>query len=124
MKRGPKAEQTLAEAAEIAHERGIVHVVKPGRETLYDLSIAPDPIAFIRACFTERIRATITDIARDFHEEILGLRLVTRDAAHSCELWLRSRYGTWRFFRVTADAIIEIGRNGLPLGEKEWCVSD
>jgi hypothetical protein len=32
--------------------------------------------------------------------------------AISRELWLRSRHGTWRFFRVTADGLVEIGRDG------------
>jgi hypothetical protein len=41
-----------------------------------------------------------------------------RDKAVSCELWLRSRYGTWRFFYVAADRLIELDRDGTPLAGK------
>jgi hypothetical protein len=75
-------------------------------------------VAFVRVKYTEYIRAVLGEIARDCDDEIRRLRSVTQDAALSCELWLRSRYGTWRFFRVTADALVELGRDGLPIGAK------
>ena len=118
MSRGPRAHRTLGGAVGIAGERGLVHVVAPGRDTLFDLTIAMIiPMVFVRAKFTEKICAAIDDIAADFREEIRRLRLVARDSALACELWLRSRNGTWRFFRVTMDAIVEIRRNGEPKGE-------
>lgn len=117
MSRGPPALQTLRDAIPIAQIRGRVQMAERGPESLFDFTIAETkPVAFVRAKFTEHIRAMLAEIARDYDEDIRQLRLVTQDAAISCELWLRSRYGTWRFFRVTADAIVEIGRDGLPIG--------
>jgi len=117
MSRGPRGDQTLAGAVRIASERGLVHVIAPGRNTLFNLTIAMImPMVFVQAKFTEKICAAIEDIAADFHEEIRRLRLVARDPALACELWLRSRNGTWRFFRVTMDAIVEVQRNGQPKG--------
>ncbi len=54
----------------------------------------------------------------EFREAILQLKAVTRDTAISLELWLRSKHGTWWFFRVTADGIAGPGRDGRPFGGK------
>ena len=119
MSRGPRPLQTLRDAIPIAKMRGTVQISERGPEMLFDFTIArTKPVAFVCAKFTEHIRAVLADIARDFDDEIRQLRSITQDAALSCELWLRSRYGTWRFFRVTADTIIELGRDGLPLAVK------
>ena len=116
MSRGPPALQTIRDAIPIAKIRGMVQMAERGPEMLFDFTIAgTKPVAFVRAKFSEHILAALKDIAWDFNEDICGLRAVTQDAAISCELWLRSRYGTWRFFRVTVDAIVEIGRDGQPI---------
>lgn len=65
-----------------------------------------------------RILAPVREIAADFNEDIVRFRTMIRDKAVSCELWLRSRYGTWRFFYVAADRLIELDRDGTPLAGK------
>ena len=35
-----------------------------------------------------------------------------RNAAVTAELWIRSKHGTWRFFLVTPDFLVEIDREG------------
>jgi len=119
MSRGPRPFQTLRDAIPIARMRGTVQMAKHGPESLFDFTIAgAKPVAFVCVKYTEYIRAVLADIARDCDDEIRRLRSVTQDAALSCELWLRSRYGTWRFFRVTTDVLMELGRDGLPLAAK------
>ena len=51
----------------------------------------------------------------DRRQEIAQLRLIARDKAITAELWLRSKYGTWRFFLVTPKALVEIDREGKRL---------
>ena len=51
----------------------------------------------------------------DFNEEIARLRVIARDAAITAELWLRSKHGTWRFFLVTPNSLVEIDREGKRL---------
>ena len=117
MSRGPRAHQTLRDAIPIALGRGTLQMAEHGPESLFDFTIAgSNPVAFVRVRHARFIRSVLEEIDRDFDDDIRRLRAVTQDAALSCELWLRSRYGTWRFFRVTADALIELGRDGLPLG--------
>jgi len=120
MSRGPRPLVTLRDAIPIALQRGIINLAERGTELLYDFTISetkPTPVAFVSVKYTERIRATLEDISRDCDDRIRQLRLIARDATVSCELWLHSRYGTWRFFRVTLDGIVELGRDGRSLGE-------
>jgi len=64
--------------------------------------------------FAPEILATTRQLADDFKEEIAQLRIIARDAAITPELWLRSKHGTWRFFLVTPDSLVEIDREGKP----------
>ena len=119
MSRGPIPHQTLRDAIPIAQMRGMVQMAEHGPEMLYDFTITGmKPSAFVSVKYTEHILMLLAEIARECDEKIRRLRSVAQDAAVSCELWLHSRYGTWRFFRVTADALVEIGRDGLPLAKK------
>ena len=120
MIRGPRPLVTIRDAIPIGLQRGMIQLAERGTEMLYDFTISetkPNPVAFVSVKYTERIRATLEDISRDCDDRIRKLRSIARDATVSCELWLHSRYGTWRFFRITADAIVELGRDGRSLGE-------
>jgi len=65
--------------------------------------------------FARRIRAALHEIEAEFAEAIVDLRLVPRTGPVSCELWLYSRYGTLRHFRVNDTALAEVDLFGMPL---------
>ena len=65
--------------------------------------------------FAPEILATTQQLADDFKKEIAQLRVIARDAAITAELWLRSKHGTWRFFLVTPNSLVEIDREGKRL---------
>jgi hypothetical protein len=65
----------------------------------------------VRVRLARKLYAGIPEIEAEFSDAISGLRLVSRSAQVSCELWLYSRYGTLRHFRVTDTGIVEI----------DWC---
>jgi hypothetical protein len=88
----------------------------PGPESLYDLTIiSAVPVVFVRVKFAARILASLQEIIAEFRDAILRLRSIPQDAAISRELWLRSKHGTWRLFRVAADGLTELDRDGRPL---------
>jgi hypothetical protein len=90
-----------------------------GPENLYDFTIVSGiPVAFVRVSYCDRIHAPVPEIALEFRDELIRLCLVTLHEAISRELWLRSRHGTWRFFRFTGECLIELGRDGQPLAGK------
>jgi hypothetical protein len=67
--------------------------------------------AMVRVRLSRKLYAGISEIEAEFRDTIAGLRLVFRSAQVSCELWLYSRYGTLRHFRVEDTGIVEI----------DWC---
>lgn len=112
--------RALPEAIAIARPRGKVQVAVRGPEARYHFTIdATTTGAFVRVRFTPRILASPADIAAEFREELVRLRSIMRDVTISRELWLRSKHGTWRFFRVTAEGVVEIDRSGQEISEKE-----
>ena len=116
MSRGPRPHRALAEAIPIAKARGIVQLALGGPERVFDIAIISKvPVTFARVMFAPAILATTRHLADDFKEEIAQLRVIARDAAITAELWLRSKHGTWRFFLVTPNSLVEIDRGGKPV---------
>jgi hypothetical protein len=84
-----------------------------GPERIFDIAIISKvPVTFARVMFAPTILASIQQLAEEFKDEIAQLRLIARDAAITAELWLRSKHGTWRFFLVTPNSLVEIDREG------------
>jgi hypothetical protein len=116
MSRGPRPHRALAEAIPIAKARGIVQLGMSGPERIFDIAIISKiPVTFSRVMFAPEILATIQQLADEFKDELAQLRIIARDAAITAELWLRSKHGTWRFFMVTPNSLVEIDREGKPV---------
>ena len=116
MSRGPRPHRALAEAIPIAKVRGIVQLALSGPEWIFDIAIVSKiPVTFARVMFAPSILMSVQELADDFKSEIGQLRIVARDAAITAEIWLRSKHGTWRFFLVTPNALVEIDREGKRL---------
>jgi hypothetical protein len=113
MSRGPYPGRTLADALPIAAIRGTVHMVRLARGSLYDIVISTAvPVAFVRVKYADRILLTLAEAEVFYCETIIGLRAIVSTENISRELWLRSRHGTWRFFRVTGNGLVELTRDG------------
>jgi hypothetical protein len=122
MSRGPPSRRALAEAIPVAHQRGTIQITGHGQENLFDLTIVSAiPVAFIRVAYCAQIYAQIEEHAMVFQEKLIRLRQITGHEAVSRELWLRSRHGRWRFFRLMDDYLVELGRDGKLLAEKKHC---
>jgi len=118
MSPAPRPRRALPDAISLARLRGKVELTRHSREALFHfLIIAAGIVAFVRVRYAPQILATLPDISVEFRNDISRLRAIVQDAAISRELWLRSRHGTWRFFRVTAEGLVEIGRDGHVLPE-------
>ena len=116
MSRGPYPGRTLAAALPIAEIRGTVQKIRSARESMYDIVISTAvPVAFVRVKRSDRILLSLEEAEVLHVEAITGLRSIVSAENISRELWLRSRHGTWRFFRIMKTALIELSRNGMPL---------
>lgn len=116
MSRGPPSHRARAEAIPVARRRGTIQMAACGQENLYDFAIVSSlPVAFVRVSYCARIHTPIAVIKNDFEDLLIRLSRISRHDAISRELWLRSRHGTWRFFRLAENVLVELGWDGLPL---------
>ena len=113
MTRGPRPHRAITDAVPIAKERGIAQLVMSGPERVFDIAIISKvPVSFARIMFAPAILAGMPELADYFKKEITGLRLIARNASITAELWIRSKHGTWRFFLVRPDSLVEIDQQG------------
>lgn len=116
MSRSPRPWKAMEEAVPIAKARGIVQLASGGPERVFDLAIVSKiPLTFVSVMFAPKILAPLPELIEYYGKDLARLRLVARDAAVAIELWIRSRHGTWRFFLVTPDFMVEIDREGKRL---------
>lgn len=119
MSRGPPSYRALADAIPVAHQRGTIQMAGRGPEKRYDFAIVSVlTVVFVRVSFCARIHAPAEELAGDFKDSLDRLCLITKHESISRELWLRSRHGTWRFFQLVAECLVELGRDGQPLAGK------
>jgi hypothetical protein len=87
-----------------------------GLESLSDLVIrAASYVVFVKTRRTEKITATIQEIEHAYHDLIAELRLFPVSAQILRELWIYSKHGTYRFFRVGEAGLSEVDRDGIPV---------
>ncbi len=116
MKPGPNVARGIALAIPFALWRGHVMVFIPSLLNLGEFLLSGNGLfVIVRVRLARKLSAGIASIEREFAEVIAGLRLVPRNGPVSCELWLYSRYGTLRHFRIGDDGLVEIDRYGMPL---------
>jgi hypothetical protein len=114
MTRGPVSEQAIEWALPLAHQRGSVYFFRKDRECPCDLQIVNGrEVVFVRVRRTRCLHRPVPDLEADCHEHVLRLRAVPVSPQVYRELWICSRRGTWRFFRITETGIEEI-RGPLP----------
>jgi hypothetical protein len=72
-------------------------------------------IIFVRIKRAARLHCGVLELAADHDELIAGLRTLPGSGPVVRELWLYSKKGVWRYFRVTDSGIDETGPDGEPL---------
>jgi hypothetical protein len=69
-------------------------------------------IIFVRVKRRRRVNCDIREIEGQFSESIILLRSFLPLAFISCEFWVYSQYGKWRFFRIEDAGLLEIACDG------------
>jgi hypothetical protein len=116
MTRGRLPKKGLEDAILVAKARGTVMIFLQIKETLCDFMIMGNGnFVFVRVKTAGRIRGTREEIEREFRESIMRLRSFPSSGLILKELWIYSRYGIWRFFRIEDTGMVEICQDGTPL---------
>jgi hypothetical protein len=113
MSRGPLPSKGFDAALPVARARGHVEYFRRMRGNTADLMVSGSGIlSIIRIQNAPRLYGTPAEIAREFSDTIARLRVHPAGGPVSRELWLYSRYGVLRFFRVLDNGIVELGADG------------
>jgi hypothetical protein len=115
MSRGPVPDKGLGVAIPLAERRGRVLFFRRASQDFCDFMIAGAGfITFVRLRLAGRLRGTIEEISAEFFETIAGLGMFPGSGQIFRELWLYSRRGALRFFRLGAAGLEEIDYFGIP----------
>jgi len=116
MTKGRPATSGVDDAVIIAHKRGCVMRIVHGLESVCDLVIRTAAyVAFVKARRTDKITATIREIEHTYRDLIAELRLFPVSAEILRELWIYSKHGTYRFFRIRETGLVEVDQHGMPV---------
>jgi hypothetical protein len=122
MKRGRPATRGIDTAVSIAQARGCVMRVTYAPESVCDFFIRTVMLViFVRVVRIEKIVAPVHEIEHLCRGIIAELRLFPPSLQIRLELWVYSKHGTYRFFRLTEAGLEEIPQGGEPVknGEPE-----
>jgi hypothetical protein len=116
MTRGRPSSKAIGDAAGIAAKRGIVIVIDPSKKSPFDLYFirAHDIVAAKVKRARSRIREP-KEIAAMFRSEIAEIRTQQLPALVQREFWTLAPWGSWQFFLILEDGIIEISSDGEPI---------
>jgi hypothetical protein len=115
MKRGRPATRGIDDAVTIAQKRGCVMRVTYSPESVCDFFIRTVTfVIFVRVVRFEKIVAPANEIGHECRGIIAELRLFPQSLQIQTELWVYSKHGTYRFFRLTGAGLEEIPQNGEP----------
>jgi len=115
MSRGRPPYQALKEAKAIALRQGKLCENTRGRGVLYDFAIhLALVLIYVRVRRIKREADTLEEILVACEADIARIRRVPPTAGLVRELWVRSPKGTWRFFIILDDRIVEIPAESLP----------
>ena len=116
MTRGRPPRQATREAMGIAEKYGAPRDISAGKGSLGDLAIfCRNVTIFVRVKRTRSHISDRQDVATKFKKEILGLLKIPQTGVVLRELWVRSPRGSWQYFRILDNDILEI-RCGIPSG--------
>jgi hypothetical protein len=116
MTRGPLPAEAIRKAITIAGGRGIVLERDLfQRSRLGFILFCPTLTIFVGIRRTRSHLMGAEDCAADYRTEILYLRQVPLTGVIARELWILSPWGTWQYFRILDDRVIEIRSNGMPV---------
>jgi hypothetical protein len=109
MTRGPQPLQAIQEARVLGSKIGTIWDNPYTGNTSVDLIIfCTHAIIFVKIKRTRTHIHNLMDILWQYSRDIAHLRRIPQTAVAYRELWVRSQRGTWLYYRILDDGVIEI----------------
>jgi len=119
MTRGRRPMNALKEAMEIAGGRGSVEPVSGKRNCSFDfIIIEPDRVVFVKVKRSQTSFTYPLEILHQYQREVASLHRVALTQVTAREFWVRAPDGTWQFFLVRHDSVLEIRSDGMYIPRK------
>ncbi|MCK9632676.1 MAG: hypothetical protein M0R30_13680 [Methanoregula sp.] len=113
---GPEPREAIREAITNATARGTALDRNLLREARFRFILfCAGLTVFVQVRRTRVHLTSPEDCAAEYRLDILRLRRVPLNGVVARELWLLSPWGTWQYFRILDDRVIEIRADGTPL---------
>jgi len=104
----------IDEAVEIAGRRGNVEQVTGKRDCAFDfIIIEQDRNVFVKVKRSQVSFTYVLEILQRYQREIASLHRMALTSVTAREFWVRSPKGTWQFFLIRHDSVLEIRANGM-----------
>jgi hypothetical protein len=96
-----------------------MEIVQNGETPAMIVILANGSVIFVQIRRAEPFMRTPEELGAENRESLTLLRSLGTGAEIVLELWVYSKHGSLRFFRVEASWLLEIGRDGRPLTARE-----
>jgi hypothetical protein len=117
MSRGRPPKNGIGLGLPVAKERGqVMEIVQDGSPPAAFVINADGKVHFIAIKRLDRFRAMPGEVEVELRSLLALIRSLPSGQDVVRELWVYSKAGTLRFFRVEDSWLLEIGRDGRPLG--------
>jgi hypothetical protein len=120
MSRGRPPLTGIELALPIAQARGrVMEIVQNGDTPAMFVIVADGKVFFVYIRRADPFRVSPAEMEAENREALAVIRSLPASADIIRELWPYSKYGSLRFFRVEDSCLLELGRDGRPLGVAE-----
>jgi hypothetical protein len=114
MTRGRRPRNAIDEAVEIAGRRGSVEQVTGKQGRAFDFIIFEShQNVFVKVKRSQTSFTYVLEIMHRYQCDIASLHRVALTSVTAREFWVRSPNGTWQFFLIRHDSVIEIRADGM-----------
>ncbi len=114
MTKGRRPKKAIDDAKEIAGRRGDVEELVSRRTGAFDFIInEPDRVVYVKVKRSQSSSTCALEVLCRYQREIASLHRVALTRVTAREFWVRSPNGTWQFFLIRHDSILEIRANGM-----------
>lgn len=113
MTRGPQPQKAIQKAHDIGSRRGTVINALYASENLIDLTVFCAYVTvFVKVKRSRSNIRDLRDIMAQYPREIMQLRKIPQTVVAYRELWVLSPHGSWSYYRIYDDAIVEVRCDG------------
>jgi hypothetical protein len=114
MSRGRRPLNALDEAVEIAEQRGNVERVSGRRNNAFDFIVIEEfRTVFVKVKRSQTSFTYPLEILCRYQREVASLHRVALTRATAREFWCRAPDGSWQFFLIRHDSVVEVRADGM-----------